>query len=307
LLAPVLVERNPVDARTLRFISASVRSEGADRHGHDEIEMKYEKADELSTQISRRTAIGAFGVLGSVLWTACTNTSSDHLSADASVDSSSGSGSGTCAATPEGEIGPYFADDSATGFNRSDIRSNLDGTETQSGVPLTLTLYVYDSENSCAAYANAQVDVWHCNASGVYSDIAAEQTSSSQWLRGYQITDSAGKVTFTTVVPGWYQGRTTHIHVRIRSSYSEASSTSDGTNTTQVFFSQTLVDSLATTVAPYSSEGKNTTTNASDHVYTGETNGETLMALTGDATNGFAATFAIYLPIAAATSGSDHH
>src|SRR5882757_4766222 len=74
-----------------------------------------------------------------------------------------------CSATLEGEEGPYFVDDSASGYLRANILSNLDGTETQTGVPLALTLYVFDSENKCAAMEGVQVDIWHCNASGVYS------------------------------------------------------------------------------------------------------------------------------------------
>lgn len=243
--------------------------------------------------IDRRAALGAFGLLGSTLLLACKAGDNDST-ADAATSTADG---GACTSTLEGEIGPYFADDSADGFNRSDVRANLDGTEQQAGIPLVLTIYVYDSEQSCAPYVGAQIDIWHCNASGVYSDVAGEGTSTEQWLRGYQITDATGKVTFTTIVPGWYQGRTTHIHARVRSSYSDASSTSDGTNTTQMFFSQTLIDMLATSVAPYSAQGTNSTTNAGDHVYSGETMGENLLALTGDATSGYAATLSIYLPI----------
>ena len=141
------------------------------------------------------------------------------------------------------------------------------------------------------------MDIWHCNALGVYSNESGEGTAGQTWLRGYQLTDSTGLVTFTTIVPGWYQGRTTHIHLRVRSKYSEASSISDGTNTTQLFFPQATLDTLYTTVAPYSTKGKDTTTNASDHVYTPETKGETELTLSGDATNGYTAVVAIYLPI----------
>jgi protocatechuate 3,4-dioxygenase beta subunit len=206
---------------------------------------------------------------------------------------------GTCEVTPEGEIGPYFADDSAAGFQRSDVRSNLDGTSTQPGVPLTLTVTVVDANKGCAPYVGAQVDIWHCNASGVYSDIESESTASEQWLRGYQLTDGSGRLTFQTIVPGWYQGRTTHIHLRVRSTYSEASSTSDETNTTQCFFDQTFIDTLYTTVAPYSAEGKNPTTNASDRVYSEQEDGANVLALTGDDASGYSAEVAIVLPITA--------
>ena len=73
-------------------------------------------------------------------------------------------------------------DDSASGYLRTNILSNLDGTETQTGVPLALTLYVFDSENKCAAMEGVQVDIWHCNASGVYSDISSEQTLGQTYL-----------------------------------------------------------------------------------------------------------------------------
>jgi protocatechuate 3,4-dioxygenase beta subunit len=235
---------------------------------------------------SKTTDVGGGGSGGATGTTTTTTTASS-------------SGGSTCAVSPEGEIGPYFADDSAAGFNRSDITSNLDGTSTQSGIPLALTVTVIDAQKGCVPYVGAQIDIWHCNAAGVYSDIAGENTTAEQWLRGYQITDAEGRVTFKTIVAGWYAGRTTHIHLRIRSSYSEASSTSDGTNTTQCFFEQTFVDTLATTVTPYSAEGKNPTTNASDRVYAEQEDGANELTLTGDDTSGYTAAVTIALPITA--------
>jgi len=220
-----------------------------------------------------------------------------RASGTAGTSGASGADAGDCAVTPEGEIGPYFADDSDARFDRSSLLTNLDGTETQSGIPLTLTITVLDAEKGCAPYANAQVDIWHCNAAGVYSDQAAENTTTKQWLRGYQITDQNGQVTFTTIIPGWYQGRTTHIHLRVRSAYSDVSSTSDGANTTQLFFDQSFVDRLATAVAPYSAEGKNSTTNASDRVYSEQEQGANQLVLSGDDVNGYTSSVTIYLPI----------
>lgn len=202
--------------------------------------------------------------------------------------------------TLEGEEGPYFVDDSATGYDRSNIVSNIDGSDTQSGVPFTLTIFVYDTEDSCAAMQNVQVDIWHCNASGVYSAESSESTTGKSWLRGYQLTDANGMVQFTTILPGWYSGRTTHIHLRLRSTYD--SSDDSGTNTMQLFFDQTLLDTLDTTVSPYSSEGTNPTTNATDRVYSQQEDGTTLMTLTGSVTDGYVATAKVYLPIKA-TSG----
>ena len=203
--------------------------------------------------------------------------------------------SASCSASLEGEEGPYFVDDSASGYLRSNILSNLDGTDTQTGVPLTLTVYVFDSKNGCAAMQGVQVDIWHCNAAGVYSAESSESTSSQSWLRGYQLTDATGKVSFTTILPGWYSGRTNHIHLRFRSTYDETDTS--GSNTMQVFFDQTLIDTLETSIAPYASEGTNPTTNAIDRVYSTEEDGTTLLTLTGSTSAGYTATFNAYMPI----------
>jgi len=214
------------------------------------------------------------------------------------VTSSSSSSCGT--SIPAVTEGPYWVTDSDSGYKRTDIRSDIAGTNTQLGVLFNLTLYVYDLKNSCAAMESVQVDIWHCNAAGVYSGIKSSTNghgtdyTSQSWLRGYQLTDSTGKVTFTTILPGWYTGRTTHIHIRFRSTYD---SSSDGsTNTAQLFFDQTFIDNLDTTVSPYSSEGKNSVTNAGDSIYTGE-GGTTLLSLSGSATAGYSASFSVYLPL----------
>ncbi len=278
---------------------------------HDELTETHANPNGLDRRTALRLIGGALGTAfiagcggggsttGSLTSTgATTGTTTTGTTTTTTGTTSTGTTTGaTASVTPEGEIGPYFADDSAAGFGRSNILSNLDGTNTQAGIPLTLKIHVYDSEAGFAAVAGAQVDIWHCNAQGVYSDEASEGTSSQNWLRGYQITDSTGLVTFTTIMPGWYQGRATHIHLRVRSKYSEASSTSDGSNTTQIFFSQTVLDYIYTNVAPYNTKGKDTTTNASDRVYTQQTHGEMQVVLTGDYTSGYAATFAINLPI----------
>lgn len=201
----------------------------------------------------------------------------------------------SCSASIEGEEGPYFVDDSASGYLRSNILSNLDGTETQTGVPLVLTIYVYDAKNSCAAMQNVQVDIWSCNALGVYSAESSEATTGQNWLRGYQLTDANGMVQFTTILPGWYSGRTNHIHLRFRSTYDETDDS--GSNTMQLFFDQTLIDTLATSVTPYSQEGTDPTTNASDRVYTTEEAGTTLLTLAGSTSAGYTASFKAYMPI----------
>ena len=250
----------------------------------------------LTSGVARLTT--TFSTAGTQVLTATYLGSSAYAastSAAVSVVISASSTASCSSATLEGEEGPYFVDDSASGYFRSNILSNLDGTGTQTGVPLALTISVFDSKNSCAPMQSVQVDIWHCNASGVYSAESVESTVGQSWLRGYQITDASGKVQFQTIIPGWYQGRTTHIHLRLRSTYDQTSNS--GSNTAQVFFDQTLVDSLDTSVAPYSKEGVNSTTNASDRVYSQEEKATTLLTLTGSNSAGYAATFNAYLPI----------
>lgn len=151
--------------------------------------------ENIAKEISRRKALAILAVAGAGAMLGC----GGGTKATATTTSTATGSSTSCTVTPEGEEGPYFVDDSATGFNRSDIRSNLDGSNTQSGIPLTLSIYVYDSEKSCAAMAGVQIDIWHCNGSGIYSAEDVESTSGETWLRGYQLTDSNGLATFVTI------------------------------------------------------------------------------------------------------------
>ena len=230
--------------------------------------------------LTRRRALGVLVGAGSAVATRCRGSLNGRdAAADAEVDAARGGASAgtdtaqdaaSCAATPEGEIGPFFVDDSESRFNRSNVLSNIDGSNPQLGVPLTLTIIVLDGRQGCAPYVGAQVDIWHCNASGIYSDEPAENTPTETWLRGYQLTDKNGQVIFQTIIPGWYSGRTTHIHLRVRSAYNSASSMWDGSNTTQLFFVQSFIDRLPTAVAPYDKQGINPTTNALDQVFSRE-------------------------------------
>ena len=110
----------------------------------------------------------------------------------------------TCAVTPSETIGPF---PSLTDLFRSDIR---DG---KSGTLLTLTIRVVDAGAACAVVSAANVEIWHVDAAGQYSQYGSQ--AARTFLRGIQTTNSMGEVTFTTIYPGWYQGRATHIHVEV--------------------------------------------------------------------------------------------
>ncbi|CAF1350172.1 unnamed protein product [Adineta steineri] len=111
-----------------------------------------------------------------------------------------------CTLTPEIEEGPYY-------YNGSLVRQNI--TESLNGIPFTLTLNVIDT-NNCSAIVNAAVDIWHCNTVGVYSHFETSTLSTTTYLRGIQLTDTNGQAKFITIYPGYYGGRTTHIHVKVR-------------------------------------------------------------------------------------------
>lgn len=154
-------------------------------------------------------------------------TSSSTSSTSSSSTSSGGSSADTCIADPTETNGPYPADGTNTasgstsnvltvsGVVRSDIRSSfINSTTTAAGVALELTLQLVDVNNGCAAIEGAAIYVWHCDAAGKYSLYSSGITTES-YLRGVQVTDSEGKVTFTTIYPACYSGRWPHIHFEI--------------------------------------------------------------------------------------------
>ena len=167
-------------------------------------------------------------------------------------------------------MGPYFVDEK---LNRSDLTSDTTDTNVTEGVPLTLQMFVMEySSSGCTALSGARIDVWHADAGGVYSDESSEATVGLTYLRGYQTTDSNGQVTFKTIFPGWYSGRTVHIHVMIRTFSSSGTQTFEFT--TQLFFDPALTVTIMAK-APYNTRGNPDTTNATDNIY----NSETLLSL----------------------------
>src|SRR4051812_19571517 len=151
--------------------------------------------------LTRRGALGAAGFAGAAgvaYLVGGVRPSGDGSVVDAGTDEAAAA---TCVMTPAKTVGPYFVDEK---LNRSDVR------ESQPGIPLVLNMFVFDADKDCAPVKGAQVDIWHCNASGKYSDEDDNGTSGQKWLRGFQTTDSSGRVTFTTIYPGWYSGRAIH-------------------------------------------------------------------------------------------------
>jgi protocatechuate 3,4-dioxygenase beta subunit len=169
--------------------------------------------------------------------------------------------------TPGVTEGPYWVDEL---LNRSDLRTDPTTGTIQYGFPLYLGINVMlllNNRQTLRPLPGALVDIWHCNALGVYSDEAVESTSGQKFLRGFQVTNTQGNVVFQTIYPGWYSGRTTHVHVRVRV-FNGYTSTVIYNYTTQFFFND-AVTNLIYKIAPYTQHANRDTTNSADTVYTG--------------------------------------
>ena len=163
--------------------------------------------------------------------------------------------------TPQQIEGPYFVDEMP---NRSDIRSDTSDGSVKEGIPLRLIIHVYDvDDGSCVPLRGAKVDLWHTDSQGVYSAVKDMGTSEKNFLRGYQVTDSNGTVEFTTIYPGWYEGRAIHIHDKVRT-FNGSETTLEWTS--QLYFNNSINQQVHKQ-APYSNHGPPQTTNEEDIVY----------------------------------------
>ena len=116
--------------------------------------------------------------------------------------------------TPALTEGPYFVDEM---LNRVDIRTDPSDGSVSPGLPLFLGITVSQYNNGVISpLPGATVDIWQCDALGVYSDVASENTAGQKFLRGFQVTGTHGAVRFFSIYPGWYTGRTVHIHSKVR-------------------------------------------------------------------------------------------
>jgi len=164
----------------------------------------------------------------------------------------------SCLLSPEMTEGPYYLDDMLV---RRDITD-------KAGVPLDLTMTVVDAE-TCAPIANAAVEIWHCDANGFYSGFVDNSlggqandggyvddgSDAGTFLRGIQLSDEAGTVTFHTIYPGWYGGRAIHIHLAVHLGGETEDGTDEGgttTHTGQIGFDDAVTD-LVAGIEPYAS------------------------------------------------------
>ena len=206
---------------------------------------------EEATLTRRDSLLGLGGIAAAALGTGGVLSALDD---DAAIAAGSGpaavaSGLVTCVLTPEMTAGPFILDGDKV---RRDIR------EGRPGARLELATTVVDV-STCKPIRGAAVDVWHCDAGGTYSGFAQEGTEGRTFMRGIQRTDRNGVARFTTIYPGWYSGRTVHIHVQV-------SAGGNVLHTGQLFFPEQLTDAVYRR-APYRGRPNRDTRNAADSIF----------------------------------------
>ena len=267
---------------------------------------------DMRTLMSRRFLLGA-GVLGlgTVVLAACSSSSPGASSAGGSTASAGGAtGNLPSGEIPDETAGPYPGDGSNgpdvldhSGIVRSDIRSSIGANEPVDGVPLDFTFTVTDMANGDAAFAGAAVYAWHCDAQGRYS-MYSEGVEDETWLRGVQVADADGKVTFTSVLPGCYLGRWTHIHFEV---YPDVASINDSTKaiaTSQMAFPEKVLTG-AYELPEYEGSARNLAqvTLASDNVFGEDSAALQLAKMTGDIVRGYQAALTVRVDTSTTPSG----
>jgi protocatechuate 3,4-dioxygenase beta subunit len=229
-----------------------------------------------SKRLGRREALGVMGAAGAALAFGCggSPTSPDTAS---STTTTTGSTNSACAVTPSETAGPY---PSLTDIVRSDIRDGKTGTV------LTLTVKVVNVNAACGVVPNADVEVWHCDSAGNYSEYGTQTTQN--YLRGIQTTNSNGEVTFTTIYPGWYQGRATHIHLEVKTN-------GVSRKITQIAFPESINGTVYRT-GVYASRGSNPTSNLADGIFADSLSSE-LVTPSGDPASGYTASCQIGISV----------
>ena len=248
--------------------------------------------------LSRREVLALIGASGTAAFlAACTpgggaSSASPASSASAGANASAAataiasaavaSALPACVVAPELTEGPYYVD---VELERSDIRTNTADGVAAEGAPLTLDWIVSQVDGSAfMPMEGVIVDVWHCDALGVYSGV---QGNSADFLRGFQRTDADGKASFQTIYPGWYSGRAVHIHFKIRT---DPDASAGFEFTSQLFFDDDLSRSVLTS-GVYAQKGAQDVPNAQDGIFN-QSGGATLLSVNQEG-DGFKATFPI--------------
>ncbi|MGH1520120.1 intradiol ring-cleavage dioxygenase [Chryseobacterium sp. JK1] len=210
---------------------------------------------------------------------------SDDDTLDSSSNTSSGSSSTGCSVTNSETEGPF-----PTKSPSSLVQSNIVSDRT--GVPFTITITIQNVNTSCTVLQGAFVDIWHCDKDGNYSEYGGTGMQPTNYttvhfLRGRQTTDANGQVKFTSIFPGWYNGRATHIHVHVYNSAGQS------LLVTQIAFPEGSDSAVVQVAASTGYKGMNGYTyNANDNVFSDGTSNE-MSSISGSVSGGFSLTHAI--------------
>jgi protocatechuate 3,4-dioxygenase beta subunit len=241
--------------------------------------------DGTKTGLTRRQTLGAAGVAGAGLLFAGVGGKLAGIGGDEDEASAAAAAKTCLRLMPEQEEGPFYVD-------LGKVRANI--VEGQDGVPLDLRVRVVDHER-CVPVANAAVDIWQCNAYGVYSDESSENTVGQTYLRGIQFTDSEGWAELKTIYPGHYAGRATHIHVKVHIGGKRTKKTYQGghvCHTGQMLFDESVTDAVYAT-SPYSSSTITRVPNSQDRVYSQQGGRRSMPKLSGSVNSGYTAKIAL--------------
>jgi len=252
--------------------------------------------------MERKSFLRAFAVAaaaGPAFLGACkkdATSSSSSSSSSSSTSTTTTSTSSSCVVTPTEEEGPfpYPGGELTDPLNRSDVVGG------QTGVSLTVNFVVVNTNDNCNAVEGVRVDIWSCNPNGYYSgyddqaggvSTVSNSYGGETWLRGYQLSDSAGAITFSTIYPGWYSGRATHLHIEV---YIDSVLKKTG----QLAFPEAISDVVQVSTY-YAAHGVNPLSNSADRVFGNSATdlANETFSVTGSVSAGYAATYTIGLAL----------
>lgn len=261
-------------------------------------------AFDIRTLVTRRGILGLAGLgVGAMVLAACAPSGSGSTSESTST-SDTGTTSGSSTTTAAGEIpdetaGPYPGDGSNgpdvledSGIVRQDITTSIDGSATADGIPLTFEFQVVDLANGSVPFEGVAVYAWHCTAEGEYS-MYSSGLEDVTYLRGVQVADAEGKVSFTSIFPGCYSGRWPHIHFEV---YPDLASITDSANAIATSQLALPEDVCATVYAdsryPGSTQNLSQTSLSGDNVF-GDDSGALQLATVAGGGSGYTATLVV--------------
>ncbi|RFA18158.1 3,4-dioxygenase subunit beta [Subtercola boreus] len=246
-------------------------------------------AFDIRTLINRRSVLSMFGLgVGAFALAACASDSTASSQTAATADSAS---SGEI---PDETAGPYPGDGSngpdalsGSGIVRSDIRSSIGGGATAAGVPMALSLTVLDMAGNGRPFANVAVYVWHCDAAGGYS-LYSDGIENETYLRGVQVADQTGTVSYTSVFPACYTGRWPHVHFEVYPTVDDITDSTSAISTSQLALPQDACDTVYALPA-YAGSSANLAQVSldSDNVFGDDGGSLQVATVTGDATAGY--------------------